>query len=346
MPPGEQEERGGDEPVVDHLQQAAVDTRIVDGEEADDDEAHLREARVGDDAAEVRRAEREEGAVHETDRRQGEHDVSPVRDRLGEVRDDDAQKAVRRGLRDDAGEERRDLGRRLPIGVRQPAVEREDRRLDREGDGEAQEDPSARARSHRVQVEGALVEPEGDDGDEHEQRARQRVDHELERRRDPTGASPDAHEDVERDHHRFEEDVEEQEVLGGEHADRRRFEEEDEPEVGAGPWPPGPECIARSGEGDDGGQADEPERPVVDADRVRDAELLDPRHGEVVLEPGRPEVEAGDDGDPEPDLGHRRRAGEETGRPRAPRDNPERQGGGEREADEDGRQHVRATSEP
>ncbi len=66
--PGEQEHRHRDQPVVDHLQHGAVEAEVVGGEEAEGDQAHLRERRVGDDAADVGRAEGEQRAVDEPDR--------------------------------------------------------------------------------------------------------------------------------------------------------------------------------------------------------------------------------------------------------------------------------------
>ena len=132
--PGEQEQRRRDQPVVDHLQHGAVEAEVVEGEEAEHDQPHLRERRVGDDAAEVGRAEREQRPVDEPDRRQREQHVAPVVRGRRELRDRDAQEAVEARLGDDAREHAPPPRAATRGRRRQPAVEREERRLDREGD--------------------------------------------------------------------------------------------------------------------------------------------------------------------------------------------------------------------
>ena len=79
--PGEQEERRRDQAVVDHLEHGAVEAEVVDGEDAHRDQAHLRERRVRDHAADVGRAEREQRPVHEPDRREREDRRTQVAER-------------------------------------------------------------------------------------------------------------------------------------------------------------------------------------------------------------------------------------------------------------------------
>jgi hypothetical protein len=101
--PREEEQSGRDEPVVDHLQDRAVQPGVVRCEEADHDQAHLREARVRDDAAYVRRTKRDERSVHEPDRGERQNDRAEVGDHSGKRRERDREDAVRGRLRDDAG---------------------------------------------------------------------------------------------------------------------------------------------------------------------------------------------------------------------------------------------------
>ena len=68
----EQEQHRRDQAVVDHLEHRAVDAEVVRREEAERDQPHLRERRVGDHAADVRRAEGQERPVDEPDRREHE----------------------------------------------------------------------------------------------------------------------------------------------------------------------------------------------------------------------------------------------------------------------------------
>ena len=152
-------------------------------------------------------------------------------------------------------------------------------------------------------------------------------------------AAPDADQDVERDQHRLEEDVEEQQVLGGEDADRRADEDEHEPEVGPGALAAGPQPVRDRQRADADGQADEPEREVVEADLVRDAEVLEPDRGRLVLEPRRSVVEARR----RPrSRGRARRARRRarTGPGCAPGQEPEEQAADDGDEDQPGRQHL------
>ena len=169
---------------------APVMPRLFDGEDAEHDQAHLRHRRVRDHAAHVRLAEREQRAVDEARRGEHEHDRAPALDRPREVPQHDPDQPEDGGLGDDAREQRGDLGRSLGVGGAQPAVERQQRRLHRERDHEAEEDPLVAARARVDQVERPLGEAEDDDRREHQQRARHRVDDERDRRGDPVRARP------------------------------------------------------------------------------------------------------------------------------------------------------------
>ena len=306
--------------MVDHLQHGARQAEAVDGEQAERDQAHLREARVGDHAAQVGRAEGEQRAVDQPAGREHEDRRAEVRDRPRELREHDPQEAVRGRLRDDTAQHRRHLGRGLTVGLGQPGVEREERRLDRERGHEAEEDPVAAARARGDQVERALRQPERDDRGQHQQRARHRVDHEQQRRAQPARAAPDADEEVERDEHRLPEDVEEQQVLGDEDADQRAGQQQHQPVVGARPLPPGPERVADRRREHDRGQADEPDREPVEADVVGDVQVAEPGLLMLELQARLVEVEARHGVDPERDLRERH---EQRGR--ADRERPQRQ---------------------
>ncbi len=219
-------------------------------------------------------------------------------------------------------------------------MEGPDRRLHGEGGREAEEDPRARALPDLRHVEGPGLQPERDDGDEHEERPREGVDDELDRRAEAARPAPHADEDVERDHHRFPEDVEEQQVLGAEHPDRRAFEEEQEREIGTDALASGPEAVGDRRGRDDDGQADEPEREVEEPDGVGDAELGEPRLVRVELEARVAEVEV----ERRPHEDGELREGDEECRAsrralRRPRRDPHPQGACDRKEDEDGGEH-------
>ena len=269
----EQEERRRDEPVCDRLEDRSVDPELVQREEPHRDEAHLRHRGVRRHAADVGRAEGEQRRVDEPDRREREDRRLEVVDRLGELPDHDPQQAVDRRLGDDAGEDRRHLRRRLAVGLDEPAVEREDRRLDGECDQEAEEDPVVRGDARVDERERVLREPEDDDRRQHQQRPGHRVDHERRRRADAPRPAPDADQDVDRDQHRLEEDVEDEQVLGGEDADDRARQEEQQAVVAAAAVASRPERVPDRDRADDDGEAGEEEREAVEADVVGDAEI-------------------------------------------------------------------------
>jgi hypothetical protein len=338
---GEQEQRRRDEAVVDHLQDGAARAEAVRGEEAVRDQAHLRERRVRHDAAHVRRTEREQRTVDEPDRGEHEDRDAEVVGRPRELLDRNAEEAVRGDLRDDAGEKRRHLGGRLAVRAGQPAVERPERRLHREGDREAEEEPVVRAHAHPGQVECALLQAVDDDRRQHQQGAGDGVDDERDRRPHPPRAAPDADQHVERDQHRLEEGVEEEQVLRGEHADDGARQEEEQPEVRPRPLaahPPGVEARRRS---TDGGEPDQPERVAELPDVVADAEVAEPRVALRELQVAAREVEPLDRGDPDRHLDERhqcrQRADPFPGHRHEPDD--ERSHGGQE--DQDGGQPAR-----
>ena len=313
---------------------APVDPELGEREEAEHDQAHLRHRGVRRHGADVRGAEREQRAVDEA-RSAANARIAFWKscDRLGKHRDHDPQQPVDGRLGDDAGEDRRDLRRRLAIGVDQPAVEGEDRRLDREGGEEAEEEPLVGGRSQGEQRERPLREPENDDRREHQQRAGHRVDDERRGRTQPPRPAPDADQDVDRDQHRLEEDVEEQQILGGEDADDRAHQEEQQPVVRAAALAVRPQRVADRGRGDDDGQPDEPEREAVEADVVGDAEVAEPAVLVLQLQP-LVEVEAGDDDHPEPDLDESSEQRERTGHAPWQRQQPDHERRDEREGDQ------------
>ena len=145
--PDEEEHRRRDQRVGDRQQHGAVEPEVVEREDAERDEPHLRERRVGDDPAQVGGTEREQRAVDEprAARARGRRTVKSSTG-SGNLASTMTQEPVDRGLRDDRREHRRDLDRRLAVRERQPAVEREERRLHRERDRESEEDPGVVAR--------------------------------------------------------------------------------------------------------------------------------------------------------------------------------------------------------
>ena len=194
-------------------------------------------------------------------------------------------------LVEDADEQHRGRGTGLGRGIRQPRVHRPHRRLDGEGDEEPDEHPAQRRR-RRVEVAGEAGDEEAvvttgardvdpDDGHEHDQPAREGEQEELHRGVLPAWAAEQPDEEVHRDQHRLEEDVEQEHVGGGEDADDERLEHQHQREVAllaagalvADVVPRG----EQADRGEDGRHHDERQRDAVDTEGVGDPELRDPR---------------------------------------------------------------------
>ena len=116
--------------------------------------------------------------------------------RLGEERQGKTQQTVGGGFEQNTGEIHRTCSRRLTVGIRQPAVQRHQRHLDREGDKEAQHQQPLNALAHRGIEQLQIVEGEDsggmlvgqhqpDDGHQHDKAAHLGVDEELGRGVDP-----------------------------------------------------------------------------------------------------------------------------------------------------------------
>ena len=147
----EQEQRTRDQPMVDHLEDRPVHALLVEDEDPERHEAHVRDGAVRDELLQVRLDERDDRAVDDRDQAQ---DDDRRRERVGgrrEERHREPDHPVRAELQDDRGEDHRAGGRRLDVGVRQPRVERPHRDLDRERqeEGEEREDLEG-----RVEAEG------------------------------------------------------------------------------------------------------------------------------------------------------------------------------------------------
>src|SRR5213080_261016 len=242
----QEEEHGRDRAVVEHLEHGAVDALRREGGHAEHDVAHVADARVGDELLQIRLCHRHDRAVDDVEGAEGGEApegeaVAAPRRRERRGRQDavvDPQDAVGAHLEEHPREDDRNRGRRLDVRVGEPGVEGESGNLDREADeeGEPEEDlhPERDAvvdqrgelgHVERVRIRG---EVEVEDRDQHEDRAEQRVEEELDRRIFPSRAAPDADQEVHRKEHRLPEDEEEEEIERAEDAHHARVEETEE----------------------------------------------------------------------------------------------------------------------
>ena len=124
--------------------------------------------------------------------------------------------------------------------VRQPGVQREHRHLDRERQEEgAEQPPGCGSQILRVAQEvrvaervdagrAARVQIQHDDRDQHEQRAQERIDEELDRRVQPVVSAPHPDDEIHGDEHHFPHHIEEEEIERDKDADHARREHEQE----------------------------------------------------------------------------------------------------------------------
>ena len=126
--------------------------------------------------------------------------------------------------------------------VGQPGVQRKERHLDGEGQGERAKQNRLRVRGKAQAVEVSdgeaphaglveLKEAEIDDAQQHQERAGDGEEEELDRRVDAVRPAPHADDQVHRQQRQLEEDVEEDEISGHEHADHRRFHDQEGDDV-------------------------------------------------------------------------------------------------------------------
>ena len=172
--PDEEEERAGGEAVVHHLHHAALDALGGEGEGAEDDEAEVGDRRVGDEPLQVALHRGDDGAVEDADHAEGHHRGREPHRGLGEEVEAEANEPVGAELQHDAGQDHGARGGGLGVGVGQPGVQREQRHLDRERDGEREEDPSDRRPVEGVGAGGVVGEVLGL-GDVHEVEVEVRV---------------------------------------------------------------------------------------------------------------------------------------------------------------------------
>jgi hypothetical protein len=141
------------------------------------------------------------------------------------------------------------------------------------------------------------------DGDQHQHRAEQRVEEELERRVDAPLAAPHADDDVHRDQAAFEEDVEQHDVERAEDADHQRFQDQEGDHVGLDAlldrFPAGQDRQRHQ----EGRQDDEQHGDAVDAHVVGDAavqpvDLLDELETRIGGIEADPDQKRDDEGEP------------------------------------------------
>ncbi len=292
-----EEHRARHEAVGDHLHQAAGDAQVVEDEEAQRHEAHVRHGRIRHQLLHVLLHHGHQAHVDHRHQRQRDHQPRPVACGIRSDGHREAQETVGPQLQHDGRQHGGAARGGFHVHVRQPGVHRPHRHLHGEGREEGEEQQRLRAGRQRQLVPRGDVEAAAGlvvqvhQRDQHQQRAEQRVEEELEGRVDLVRATPDADDEVHRDQRGFEEHVEQQAVHGAEHADHEAREDQERAHVlvhALGDRLPGRDHHDHR---DEGRQRHEPERDAVQAQVVVHVEALDPedlldelRRGGAVVE--------------------------------------------------------------
>ena len=189
-------------------------------------------------------------------------------------------------------------------------MHRPHRDLDRKGQHEGQEDQHLLGHAQRQLVPDLDVEAAGgqiqvDHGHHGEERPQQGVEEELEGGVDAVRAAPDPDDDVHRDERGLEEHVEEHPVGRGEHADHQPGEDQEGAQVLVGAVLDDLPAGHHHHDGDEGGEQHHPYRQTVDAQRVVDAQALDPGFAFDELQRRRRGVETGIERDGDGKAQHR-----------------------------------------
>src|SRR6056297_254474 len=280
-------------------------------EEAQGDEAHVRDAGIGHQLLEVLLDDGHEADVDHGDEGQADHEPVQLAAGIGGDGQAEAQEAVAAHLQHDGRQHHGAAGGGLHVGIRQPGVHRPHGYLNREGDEEGQEDEDLRRQAdgdhvHVVDGEAPGLAVEIEQGHQHEHRAQEGIEKELDGGIDAVGSAPDADNEEHGDEHGLPEHIEQHGVHGGEHAVHQALHDEEGRHVLAHlvlNHLPGGYHHQHRGEG---GQQYQGHGETIHPQVIVDAEGLDPGHLLHELHGRRGGVEAGveRDGEQEGGQGH------------------------------------------
>ena len=228
-----------------HLEDGAAEPGDVERGNAEKDHPHVRHRGVGDHALEIGLAPGEDAAIDQRNESQRRQPVLHCQHGAGQCFAGTNQ-AVAAHLEQHAGEQNGDRARRFDVSQRQPAMQREDRHLDTEADEQAAE--NQQLRTHRQSApafghvghgeavpRGSIVEQE--QRNKHEDRAAERIEHEIQGSTVTVGAPHAINQEKQGDQRQFPEDIEQRPVARHENAEHGGLKHQQQPEVefGAGP---------------------------------------------------------------------------------------------------------------
>src|SRR5438094_5401169 len=308
-----QEERAGGDAVINLLKDAAGEAVGRERENSEGAKSQMTDGTVGDEALHVFLHEADERAVDDADQREHDDDLDDARAHgpfAGQERQRETDEAVGAHFQQDAGQNDGAGRGRFRVRVGNPGVEREHGHFDGEGEEEAPEEPDFQwigeflrsieqsgniKRAHRAR-RNRRVEVQRQNGEQHDYRTRQGVQEKFDGGVETAVASPDADEEVHGNKHHFPENVKEEKVERGEHADHAGLQEQQQNVVFLGARVDGAPGRKDGDHAAEGGEHDEEQADAVNAEVRAPTDGGNPREVFLEREPGRAGVPPADQG--------------------------------------------------
>ncbi|EKD96879.1 MAG: hypothetical protein ACD_23C01205G0001, partial [uncultured bacterium] len=191
-------------PVRNHLHQATRNTQIVEDEETERHKTHVRHRGVSHQLLHVLLDHGHQTHIDHRHQRQRDHQPCPFARSVRSNRHGETQKAIGTQFQHDGCQNSGATCGRFDVHVRQPGVDGPHGNLDRKRGKECKEQQRLRGRAERqlvpcsdVETAAGLVVKE-DERNQHQQRAEQRIEEELERCVDLVWPPPDTDDQVHR----------------------------------------------------------------------------------------------------------------------------------------------------
>ena len=270
------------EPHAGALEAPGIAHDLVDHEGPEGHETHMRNRGVRDELLHVLLHQRDETDVDHRDQRQRDQQQVELAARVRGNGQAEAQEAVATHLQQDGRQDHRAAGGRLDVRIRQPGVHREHRHLHREGEQQREEDPALLGERERQGLQArdrvaATLHVHVDQRRQHEHRAEEGVQEELDGRVHAPRPAPDADDEEHRNQHRLPEEIEQQRVGGGKHPDHQAFHDEEGAVVLRRARLDHPPAGDHYRYGHERGEHEQRQRDAVHAERVPGVKARNPR---------------------------------------------------------------------
>src|SRR6202521_3887563 len=298
-----QEQRAGRDAVIDLLQHRSAEAHRIQRENSQCAEAQVADGRGRHQFFHVFLHQRNQRAIDDSNQRDPDHPALHfgMRHNRGKERQREAHESTRSHLEQNARQNDGSGGGRFHVCIRQPRVERKHRNLDRKSDKESDEEPDGVMEWNQwrcliklwnAECENAInrvvMEIQEQDAKQHQHRAKQRVEKELDRRIEFARTAPDANQQIHRHQHRFPENEEKEKIERHEDAEHPRLQHQEPDVIFLHPYLDGGPRRKNRDPSEQRGQHDQQNRDAVNAEVVTRANRGDP-----VVRSALEELEAG-----------------------------------------------------